>query len=105
MKKSKEERVLEKYWEQLKDKKGVLSVRLGHKFVDGKDTGQLAVIVYVKKKLPLSKISKKQLVPSTLEGIATDVIELKAKDFTLGETSMSKKSPEEQRRLAGGVKR
>ncbi len=97
---------LEKHREELLKLPGVLNVRMGKKFVDGKDTGKDAVIVYVTEKLPLKKLKKAERVPKCLDNaIETDVVELKSKDFKIGKTGMDKISPEEQRRKISGLRR
>lgn len=94
--------IFQKHWQELKNRKGVLSVRVGTKFVNGVDTGEPAIIVYVVKKLARAG---KQSIPKDIEGISTDVVELSTKDYTLGETSLSKMTPVEQMFRASGVKR
>lgn len=57
-------------------KKNIEAVGIGYKVKDGKRTCELAVICSVKKKLPLSRISKSDLIPVKINGILTDVIEV-----------------------------
>ncbi len=95
------EEIREKYLKQ----KGVLNVREGTKFVEDKDTGRPAIVVYVVKKKPLSRLKKSEVVPPCVGELETDVVELAPKDWEIGKTSVSEKSLEEQRRKAGGVKR
>jgi hypothetical protein len=54
---------------------GVHSVGVGGKLVEGKDTGELAIVVFVEKKKEREELSEGQLVPSEIEGIKTDVVE------------------------------
>jgi hypothetical protein len=54
---------------------GVHSVGVGGKLVEGKDTGELAIVVFVEKKKKREELSEGQLVPSQIEGIKTDVVE------------------------------
>lgn len=69
--------------EQLKilNKKGVVSISstesedLKPKLVGGRDSGEKSIVVRVKKKLPKNEISKKDLIPSKINGILTDVQE------------------------------
>jgi len=99
------EDVIDKHWRKLKKRKGVLSVKTGNKFTKGKDTLELCITVYVKKKIDKKSLSPKQLIPERIEGIKTDVVELHTKDFKMGETNISKKSPKQQKRIASGVQK
>lgn len=56
-------------------KKARIAVGIGYKSTDGEKTFDLAIICSVEKKLPLSKLTKKDLIPSEINGIKTDVIE------------------------------
>ncbi|MBI3654256.1 MAG: hypothetical protein HY231_24780 [Acidobacteria bacterium] len=51
------------------------AVGIGRKIVDGKETKQLCVRIYVVQKLAESLLSAKSAVPAELDGIPTDVIE------------------------------
>lgn len=53
----------------------VTGVGLGAKISKGERTETPSIRVYVKKKLPKSKLSKTQLIPEKINGIPTDVIE------------------------------
>lgn len=53
----------------------VHAVGVGRKIVDGKETDQLCVRVYVIQKLAESLLSAKSAVPAALDGVPTDVIE------------------------------
>ena len=60
---------------------GCLGVNFCEKRKGGKVTGENAIVVYVRKKIPdVKQIPKDQLIPSEFEGIATDVVELFSKD-------------------------
>ncbi|EHQ90356.1 trypsin-like peptidase domain-containing protein [Desulfosporosinus youngiae] len=54
----------------------VIGVGQGLKEIGGVTTEQKAIIVLVKRKLPLDQLKKHQLVPKTLNGTVTDVIEV-----------------------------
>jgi len=99
------EDVIDKHWRKLKKHKGVLSVKTGSKFTRGKDTFELCITVYVKKKIDKKALSPKQLIPERIEGVKTDVVELYSRDFMIGETSVSKKSPKQQKIISGGVQK
>jgi hypothetical protein len=52
---------------------GVVGVGLGIKEVKGQLSEQVALIVYVEKKLPRNQVSQEQMIPSTFQGMPTDV--------------------------------
>src|SRR5690554_4052516 len=54
----------------------VIGCGVGRKEVGARSTEQPALIVFVSRKLPLKMLSLADRIPSTLEGIPTDVIEL-----------------------------
>jgi len=59
-----------------KKKQNVNGVAVGHKIVNGKDTGELCVTVLVTKKIAQSQLLRKNLIPQTVDGIPTDVKEV-----------------------------
>ncbi len=59
-----------------KKKQNVNGVAVGHKIVNGKDTGELCITVLVTKKVAQSQLSRKNLIPQAVDGIATDVREV-----------------------------
>ncbi len=58
-------------------KQGVVSVGFGRKRQGGQWLDTQAIIVYVNKKLPLSALSSETAVPKDVEGVPTDVVEIK----------------------------
>jgi hypothetical protein len=58
---------------ELLKKKNVVAVVKGHKFIGGVDTGRDAIVVYVTKKVPLSELSKADIVPKKIRGLESDV--------------------------------
>jgi hypothetical protein len=73
---------------ELLQKQGVCGTGVGHKLVNGKPTGDHAILVFVQKKFSESgvirKFSADELIPSEIDGIPTDVIEvgrLRKQDF------------------------
>jgi len=96
--------ILERHPE-LRDIPGVWNIRIATKWKDGKDTGKTSIVVYVRKKKELRNLRKAERIPSEIEGIPVDVIELSTSDFKLGNTAPSKLPPKVQRRIAGGVRR
>jgi len=97
--------VLERHWEKLREFPNVLSVGLSKKFVKGVDTGLDSITVFVSSKKPKKLLSKKDILPSELDGVPVDVVELSTSDWEIGETEVSKKPPSVQRRLAGGIRK
>lgn len=69
------EKLLKKHTAQLLKKEGVVIVGLGNKQTGGKDTGKLAIVVGVKKKLPLSALAAKDIIPKQIKGLDSDVVE------------------------------
>jgi hypothetical protein len=68
-------RAREKFAEALKSRANVTGLGVGYKVVAGRRTGQVAVRVYVSRKLPPAQLSPHDLVPPLLDGVPTDVIE------------------------------
>jgi hypothetical protein len=56
-------------------KRNVCGVALGHKLVDGEDTGERALTVLVESKLPPDLLTEDDLVPERVDEIVTDVLE------------------------------
>jgi hypothetical protein len=57
-------------------KKHVVGVGIGVKIKDGKPTGKPALITYVTSKKPLSTLDADDVIPETVDGVETDVIEI-----------------------------
>jgi hypothetical protein len=55
---------------------GVHGVGVGGKIVGGKDTGELAVAVFVVEKRRREELPEGELVPSEIDGVKTDVVEM-----------------------------
>jgi len=58
------------------DKKNVNQVFIGNKFTNGNNTRETCVVVGVEQKKSKQELSEQDLVPNTIEGIKTDVVEL-----------------------------
>ena len=56
-------------------KRNVLGVGLGYKISEGDNTGELSLVVSVARKVPTSALTPQDLVPQTVDGIKTDVVE------------------------------
>lgn len=61
---------------ELLRKKNVVAVGHGTKQVEGKDTRRPAIVVSVKKKVPIETLSKKDRIPAFIKGMKTDVVEV-----------------------------
>jgi len=106
MDKAELERVLERHWKELLEYPNVLSVSIGRKWVNGEETDQEAIVVYVKRKIvPKELLAPRHIIPGTVEGVPTDVVELSPEDYELGDTEVSRRPPSTQRKMAGGVRR
>lgn len=57
-------------------KPDVYAVGLGEKVSHGKRTGKRALICSIKKKKPLAQLAKEEMIPSEIDGIPTDIIEI-----------------------------
>ncbi len=60
--------------EDILSRAGVTGMDIGHKITKGKDTGRVAIRVYVAKKK--KNVAAKQRIPEEIDGFPTDVIEL-----------------------------
>ncbi|MHB8084341.1 MAG: C1 family peptidase [Dehalococcoidia bacterium] len=96
--------VLNRHWNEIASKENYLNAAVGHKFHNGKDTGVPAIVVYVKKKVAPANLTAEHLIPSEIEGIPTDVVELTPTSWKAEQTVISRLRPEEQRRLLGLTK-
>ncbi len=56
-------------------KRNVVGVGVGYKRSDGVETDELSIIVSVVLKMPLATLSAVDLVPKTLDGVTTDVVQ------------------------------
>ncbi len=69
------EGALRRHRDSLLKKKNVVGVAIGKKIVGGQERDELCVTVFVKKKVPISDLDRKDAVPETLDDVKTDVIE------------------------------
>lgn len=60
---------------ELLTKENVVGVAIGFKYIGGKKTNELAVIIDVVKKVAKNNLAKKDLVPRKIDGVKTDVVE------------------------------
>jgi hypothetical protein len=74
------QRLKEAHSDRLCTKQGVVGVGVGHKWADGCPTGQPAIIVFVEKKRTKRGVTQKfslgDVIPTDIDGIPTDVIEV-----------------------------
>ena len=59
----------------LLERANVVGVGVGRKVVDGRETDEPAVIVFVERKLPEAQLKRRDIVPKALDEVKTDVIE------------------------------
>lgn len=65
----------ERFVQELMGKPNVVAVGVGYKIVGGKTTDELAIVVFVQRKVSAESLAPEELIPAQVEGVATDVIE------------------------------
>jgi len=68
--------IKDKYQEELLKKANVVGVGIGYREQGGQMTDQVALTVMVKKKVPLSQLDAKDVIPPEIEGVMIDVKEV-----------------------------
>jgi len=68
--------VKDKYEAELLRKANVVGVAIGYREKAGQMTDQVALTVMVKKKVPLSQLDAKDVIPPEIEGVMIDVKEV-----------------------------
>lgn len=71
--------VQESNTDDLLKRNNICGTAIGEKWVDGKPTGQEAVLIFVEKKLTRTRLLRKfseDIIPSEIDGIPTDIIEV-----------------------------
>jgi len=68
-------RVKRRYEAWLLQRAGVTGVGIGLKLKDGQSTGQVAIVVNVRRKLNEIELATPEIIPPTLDGIPVDVVE------------------------------
>jgi hypothetical protein len=68
--------VKDKYQAELLKKANVVGVAIGYNEKDGQMTDQIALTVMVDKKLTLSQLDAKDVIPPKIEGVMVDVKEV-----------------------------
>lgn len=61
---------------ELLSKKNVVGVGAGHKMIRNTRTDEPAVVVFVEKKMPQESLMRGEAVPSSVDGVKTDVVEI-----------------------------
>lgn len=68
--------IKEKYTSELLRKANVVGVAIGYKERGGQKTEIPSLVVMVRKKVPLSKLKARDVVPPEIDGVVTDVREV-----------------------------
>lgn len=68
--------VKERYEAELMAHANVVGVGIGYKYENGLPTDELAIVVNVIRKKPLSDLTRADIIPAELEGIPVDVQEV-----------------------------
>lgn len=66
----------ESHKDRLLARENVVGVGLGEKKIDGARTGTVSVVALVRKKLPRAGLSPDEVIPSMVDGVPTDVVEV-----------------------------
>lgn len=64
------------YHEKLFSLPGVIGYGYGHKETHGKNTRKQALVVFVEKKIPSAQLIEEQIIPNSIDGWITDVVEI-----------------------------
>ena len=75
----------------LLQKKNVVAVARGEKWIDGKNTGEEALLVFVEKKIHKDKLKPGDVIPKSIDGIQTDVVGRSNKLKALGVLTRKKR--------------
>jgi hypothetical protein len=65
-----------KHQSSMLERENVVGVGVGYKVHRGKQTDELCLVVLVSKKLPVEAVDPKSLVPKSIDGVNTDVVEV-----------------------------
>ena len=94
--------IINKRWDELTRKGAVLVVE-GEKVSGGKPTGRQAIVVGVPKKKPISQLRVQDIIPKSLNGVETDVIEFAQPTLLPNVLAADPVRTSEQRPLFGGI--
>jgi hypothetical protein len=67
--------VKRRYEQELRRKANVLAVGVGYRTKGGQQTREVAIVVSVKNKVPLSDLKPDDRIPAEIEGVPVDVVE------------------------------
>ncbi len=84
--------------ERLMADPNVTGVGVGYKVVNGKRTDEVSLRIYVRKKLPKQLLRPEEILPESVDGILTDVIEADFEIHSGGSEHRSRHYP-----LVGGI--
>ena len=68
--------IKEKYTSELLRKPNVVGIAIGYKKKRGQKTEMPSLVVMVRKKVPLSQLEARDVVPPEIDGVITDVREV-----------------------------
>lgn len=85
--------VLNVYHKSLLRKRNVNGAGIGYKYIGDKCTNEIAIVVFVEQKLPISSLSEGDIIPAMIGGYKTDVREKKFVAFTSPEEKQKKWRP------------
>ena len=68
--------VKEAHERELLAKQNVVGCGVGYKFVDGKRTDKLAIVLMVRKKTPEGLLELEEIIPREIDGVPVDVQEV-----------------------------
>lgn len=66
----------EEHWPTIMAKPNVVGVGVGVKQADSEPTGEMSIIVMVRRKIPLAGLDPGEAVPARLDGVPTDVVQV-----------------------------
>lgn len=69
-------KVIQRYKKEILTLPNVLGVGIGYRITAGRMTGELSIMLLVRRKVPAAGLSAKALAPAQIEGIRTDVLEV-----------------------------
>jgi len=107
--------VLSQHFKELMKLPHALNTGISTKWMGGIDTKIPCITLFVDKKVPkdpkkakklgLEPLKPDQIAPQKIDGVPVDVVELSTEDWVLGETEVSQRPPDIQRKIAGGVRK
>lgn len=68
--------ILDAHRDDILERPNVIGVGIGHKSQAGQKTDTLSIIAFVERKVPAGQLALTELVPPSLDGVPTDVVEV-----------------------------